>query len=89
MMMIVFMGCVGVLIWSYFKKSYTRKIYSTEIKSLKQSSVNSSVFYLKLHNGKQRNLIEIKNEGSAIELLDMLRVHNGLIGANFNEHRVV
>jgi hypothetical protein len=84
---LLFVASIVILILSYFKKSYARTLEISNIKTLKKSSVNSSVFYLQLHNGKQRNLTKIKSLNSANELLTLLKTAHGEIGVNFNDQQ--
>ncbi|WP_146126706.1 hypothetical protein [Nonlabens agnitus] len=78
--------CILVICWALIKKTFTSQIPITAIIQMKQSSYNSSVFYLVLENGKQRNLSEVRETIRATELLMMLRSENPSITANFTEN---
>lgn len=83
MLVIILFSCIAVLTWSLFKKTYREQIQVDELAAIKNSKLNSSVFYLELKNGRQRNLSQIKNKKSALELLDLLRQESEEITADF------
>lgn len=74
--------------WSLIKKTYKNQLPVADIKQVKRGSVDRSLFYLVLHNGKQRILSEVRESIRATELLMMLRSENPSITANFTENEV-
>ncbi|SCY08916.1 hypothetical protein SAMN05192588_1083 [Nonlabens sp. Hel1_33_55] len=79
---------ISVLVWALIKKTFRSELPISDIKQVKQSSVSSSLFYLVLSNGKQRNLSEVRESQRATELLVILREANPFITANFTENEV-
>ncbi|WP_041496620.1 hypothetical protein [Nonlabens marinus] len=80
--------CLFAIGWALIKKTYKNQFAIADIKQVRQGSVDRSLFYLVLHNGKQRNLSEVKENIRATELLMMLREINPSITANFTEKEV-
>ncbi len=67
----IIMGVVGIILLLYllFKKSAAEKIDIDKIDSLKEKTVfGRKRFYIKLKNGKQRNLYELNSKSQITEL---------------------
>jgi len=84
----VFIACLVLLIWAYYKKTIYHQVLIEQIAMIKQVKLSNTGFYLELKNGKQRDLSQIKSEESAITLLELLRAINPNISTNFSEKQI-
>lgn len=85
---LVFIACLVLLIWAYYKKTIYHQVLIEQIAMIKQVKLSNTGFYLELKNGKQRDLSQIKSEESAITLLELLRAINPNISTNFSEKQI-
>lgn len=85
---LVFIACLVLLIWAYYKKTIYHQVLIEQIAMIKQVKLSNTGFYLELKNGKQRDLSQIKSEQSAITLLELLRAINPNISTNFSEKQI-
>ena len=85
LILLFFIVCAFVvLIWSFFKKDYRRKIPLSEIEKMVQTGLAGDVYYLKLQNGRQRNLNKVRSVQQAMTISDHLREAGVDIEVNFS-----